>query len=119
VISFFDQRIFGPMRIERLEKQLRASAREHRKKGKLVGTRIRKQISELDQMMKAQVQGLEKGVEPELVSERIAELRGEKEARAGDPLRQGGAADRPPSPRPSLMPSRSRKPSRRRALWSY
>jgi site-specific DNA recombinase len=80
VISFFDQRIFGPMRIERLEKQLRASAREHRKKGKLAGTRMRKQVSELDRKMKAQVQALEKGVEPELVSERIAELRGEKEA---------------------------------------
>ncbi|MCE3246731.1 MAG: hypothetical protein K0R41_556 [Geminicoccaceae bacterium] len=30
VISFFEQRIFGPLRIERLEKQLRANAREQR-----------------------------------------------------------------------------------------
>ena len=43
VISFFEQRIFGPMRIERLEKQLRASARDQRKKGKLAGTRMRQQ----------------------------------------------------------------------------
>jgi chromosome segregation ATPase len=56
------------------------SAREHRKEGKLVGTRIRKQIGELDRKIKAQVQALEKGIEPELVSERISELRGEKEA---------------------------------------
>jgi chromosome segregation ATPase len=48
------------------------SAREHRKEGKLVG--------ELDRKIKAQVQALEKGIEPELVSERISELRGEKEA---------------------------------------
>jgi hypothetical protein len=68
------------MRIERLEKQLRASAKELRKKGKLAGTRMRQQIAELDRKMKAQVQALEKGIEPGLVSERIAELRGEKEA---------------------------------------
>ena len=80
VFSFFEQRIFGPLRIERLEKQLRASAREQRNEGKLAGTRIRKQIAELDRKMKAQIEALEKGIEPELVSERIAELRGEKEA---------------------------------------
>ena len=48
--------------------------------GKLAGTRMRQQIAELDRKIKAQVQALEKGIEPELVSERIAELRGEKEA---------------------------------------
>ncbi len=37
-------------------------------------------VGELDRKIKAQVQALEKGIEPELVSERIAELRGEKEA---------------------------------------
>ena len=42
--------------------------------------RIRKQIAELERKIKAQVQALEKGIEPELVSERIAELRAEKEA---------------------------------------
>ena len=50
------------------------------KNGKLAGTRLRKQIAEIDRKIKAQVQALEKGVEPELVSERIAELRGDKEA---------------------------------------
>ncbi|MGZ5376018.1 MAG: hypothetical protein ACXWEF_06170, partial [Solirubrobacterales bacterium] len=76
----FEQRIFGPLRIERLEKQLRLNAREQRKEGKLVGTRIRQQITELDRKIKAQVQALEKGIEPELVSERISERRGEKQA---------------------------------------
>ena len=80
VLSFFEQRIFGPIRIERLEKQLRANAREQRKTDKLAGTRMRQQISELDRKMKAQVQALEKGIEPELVSERIKELRAGKEA---------------------------------------
>jgi hypothetical protein len=80
VISFFEQRIFGPLRVERLEKQLRLGAREQRKEGKLVSTRLRQQISELDRKIKAQIRALEKGIEPDLVSERIAELRGEKEA---------------------------------------
>ena len=38
------------------------------------------QIGELDRKIKAQVQALERGIEPELVSERIGELRNEKEA---------------------------------------
>jgi site-specific DNA recombinase len=80
VLRFFEQRIFGPLRVEKLEKQLRAHSREQKRSGKLAGTRLRQQIAELDRKIKAQVQALEKGIEPELVSERIAELRGEKSA---------------------------------------
>jgi len=80
VLRFFEQRIFGPMRLDKLAKQLRAHDRERRRNGKLAGTRMRQQIAELDRKIKAQVQALEKGIEPELVSERIGELRGEKEA---------------------------------------
>jgi site-specific DNA recombinase len=80
VLRFFEQRIFGPMRVDKLAKQLRSHDREQRRNGKLAGTRIRQQIAELERKIKAQVQALEKGIEPELVSERIAELRGEKEA---------------------------------------
>ena len=80
VLRFFEQRIFGPMRLERLAKQLRAHDREQRRNGKLAGTRIRQQIAELERKIKAQVQALEKGIEPELVSERIGELREEKQA---------------------------------------
>jgi ABC-type transporter Mla subunit MlaD len=36
--------------------------------------------AELERKIKAQVQALERGIEPELVSERIGELRGEQEA---------------------------------------
>ena len=68
------------MRLERLAKQLRAHDREQRRNGKLAGTRIRQQIAELERKIKAQVQALEKGIEPELVSERIGELREEKQA---------------------------------------
>jgi site-specific DNA recombinase len=93
-ISFFEQRIFGPLRIERLEKQLRLNAREHRKEGKLVGTRLRQQIGELDRKIKAQVQALEKGIEAELVAERIGELRGEKGPSKGRSPRSAPSARR-------------------------
>ncbi len=79
MLRFFEQRIFGPLRIERLEKQLRAHARSERAEVKLAGTKLRKQIAEIDRKIKAQVIALEEGVEPELVSARIKELRGEKE----------------------------------------
>ncbi len=80
VLRFFEQRIFGPMRLDKLVKQLKAHDRAERRNGKLAGTRIRQQIGELDRKIKARVQALEKGIEPELVSERIGELREEKEA---------------------------------------
>ena len=80
VLRFFEQRIFGPMRLDKLATQLKAHDREQRQNGKLAGTRMRQQIGELDRKIKAQVVALERGIEPELVSERIAELRGEKEA---------------------------------------
>lgn len=82
VLRFFDQRIFGPLRLERLEKQLRAQARSERTNGKLAGTKLRKQLAEIDRKIKAQVIALEEGGEPELVTERISELRGEKDALA-------------------------------------
>ena len=80
VLRFFEQRIFGPMRLDKLAKQLRAHDRAQRRNGKLAGTRIRQQVGELERKIKAQVQALEKGIEPELVSERIGELREEKQA---------------------------------------
>ncbi len=80
VLRFFEQRIFGPLRLERLEKQLRAEARSQRQNGKLAGTKLRQRIAEIERRVKAQVQALENGIEPELVSERIAELRADKEA---------------------------------------
>ncbi len=80
VMRFFEQRVFGPLRIDKLAKQLRAESRSKRRDGKLVGTRIRQQVAELDRKIKAQVIALEDGIEPELVSERIGELRAQKEA---------------------------------------
>ena len=80
VLRFFEQRIFGPLRLEKLAKQLRAHDRQQRRSGQLAGTRIRQQVSDLDRKIKAQVVALEEGIEPKLVSERIGELREQKEA---------------------------------------
>ena len=40
VVQFFEQRISGPMRLDKLAKQVRAHDREERRNGKLAGTRI-------------------------------------------------------------------------------
>ena len=79
VLRFFEQRIFRPMRLDRLAKQLRAHDRDERRNGKLAGTRMRQQIAELDRKIKAQVQAPEKGIDPSW-SRTHRELRGEKEA---------------------------------------
>ena len=68
------------MRLDKLSKQLRAESRSKRRDGELAGTRIRQQVAELDRKIKAQVIALEEGIEPDLVSERIGELRAQKEA---------------------------------------
>jgi site-specific DNA recombinase len=90
VMRFFEQRIFGPLRLDKLSKQLKAESRSKRRDGKLAGTRIRQQVAELDRKIKAQVIALEDGIEPDLVSERIGELR-EQKAALEDALAEMGA----------------------------
>jgi len=80
VEQFFAQRIFGPMRLDKLAKQLRSHDRERRKAGQLLATRLRQQIADADRKIRIQVQALEDGIEPEIVSARIAELKADKEA---------------------------------------
>ena len=64
VVRFFEQRIFGPMRLDKLAKQLRAHDRDQRRNGKLAATRMRQQIADADRKIKAQVQALEKASSP-------------------------------------------------------
>jgi hypothetical protein len=80
VEQFFAQRIFGPMRLEKLARQLRAHDRERKRSGQLLATRLRQQISEADRKIKIQVQALEDGIEPEIVTARITELRTDRQA---------------------------------------
>jgi DNA invertase Pin-like site-specific DNA recombinase len=78
VMSFFAKRIFGPMRLERLAKQLRAHERAERKGQRHLATRLRQQVAECNRKIRVQVQALEDGVEPEVVTARIAELKSDR-----------------------------------------
>ncbi len=80
VEQFFAQRIFGPMRLEKLARQLHTHDRERKRNGQLLATRLRQQISEADRKIKVQVQALEDGIEPEIVTARITELRADRQA---------------------------------------
>jgi site-specific DNA recombinase len=80
VEDFFRERVFGPLRVEKLAKQLNQVERDQTKTSKLQATKLRTAISEADRKIKLQVIALEEGIEPELVKERIAELRTEKKA---------------------------------------
>ena len=73
-------RYFGPMRIERLSKQLRDHRRECRRDSKLGAAKVRQQLADTDRRLKLQVHALEDGIEPGLVSARIQELRDHHDA---------------------------------------
>ena len=92
VEEFFAQRIFGPMRLKKLAKQLSAHERDAKKNGKRHHDGLRRQIADLDRRLGLQLNALEKGIDPELVGARIAELRAHKE-QAEEQLR-----DQPPDP---------------------
>ena len=68
------------MRLDKLAKQLRSHDRERRKAGQLLATRLRQQIADADRKIRIQVQALEDGIEPQIVTARIAELKADKEA---------------------------------------
>jgi site-specific DNA recombinase len=84
VHQFFAQRIFGPMRLEKLAKQLRAAERESTKASRHLATRLRQQIADTERRIKLQVQALEDGIEPEIVGARIKELRTDRDAAQAD-----------------------------------
>ncbi len=79
VEKFFAERIFGPMRVEKLERQLRAHGRRTKRKSKDTHKRLRQEIADLERRIGLQIDALEQGIEPELIGERIARLRLDKE----------------------------------------
>jgi ABC-type phosphate transport system auxiliary subunit len=79
VEKFFAERIFGPMRLDKLERQLRTHNRRLERETVKSRTRISKEITELDRKIGKQIEALEADIEPELVGRRIAALRAEKE----------------------------------------
>jgi site-specific DNA recombinase len=79
VKRFFQQRIFGPMRMQKLARQLDAHGKRSNKQTRDTQTRMRRQVADLDHAIGLQIEAIEKGVEPELVAQRITQLRDEKE----------------------------------------
>jgi DNA invertase Pin-like site-specific DNA recombinase len=80
VEQFFAKRVFGPMRLDKLARQLQTHDRQRKRNGQLLATRLRQQIAEADRKIKIQVQALEDGIEPEIVTARIVELRADRQA---------------------------------------
>ena len=80
VERFFRERIFGPMRMDKLARQLRSHQRQAAKRSNRSAKRLRDEIADLDDRITKQVEALEAGVEPEVVRKRIEKLRADKEA---------------------------------------
>ncbi len=79
VEQFFAERIFGPMRLQKLARQLRTHARQTHQRDASDHARLRQRIADLDRRIGLQLDALEKGIEPELIGARIARLRADKE----------------------------------------
>ena len=79
VEQFFAERIFGPMRLDKLARQLRAHEKTTAKQTLATHHNLRDSIADLDRRIALQIEALEQGVEPELVKQRIAKLREAKE----------------------------------------
>jgi hypothetical protein len=80
VERFFCKRIFGPMRLDNLARQLRAHQKAATKAADGTWKRLRDEVADLDRRIGKQIEALEQGVEPQLVSKRIEKLRTAKEA---------------------------------------
>ena len=79
VERFFAERIFGPMRLDKLARQLQAHEKRNRRDTDTRGRHLREEVADLDRRIGRQIEALEQGVEPELIAKRIAKLRNDKE----------------------------------------
>ena len=68
------------MRLEKLARQLRAHRKAAAKTADGAQKRLREEVADLDDRIGKQIEALEQGVEPQLVSKRIEKLRKAKEA---------------------------------------
>jgi site-specific DNA recombinase len=75
---FFAERVFGPMRLDLLTKQLDKQERAQAKQGKRQAKELRATIAKADADIKAATRGLLAGVEPQAVQALIDELKAEK-----------------------------------------
>jgi hypothetical protein len=71
VERFFCERIFGPMRVDKLARQLRAHKRATAKRANGTQLRLRDEVGERDRRIGLQIEALEAGVEPGLVGKAL------------------------------------------------
>jgi site-specific DNA recombinase len=76
VLDFFEARVFGATRMDRLAEQIDAQPRAD--PGHEARARLEGQIADADSALAAQVRGLEAGVDAALVQARIDELKAER-----------------------------------------
>ena len=67
--------MWGPLRLEKLTRQLNGHNSECKKSSQLLITRLRQQIASVDRNLAAQVRAIESGVDIEVVKTRIEELK--------------------------------------------
>ena len=79
VEQFFAQRIFGPMRMDKLARQLRAHQKSAKRDAGAQQRQLREHVADLDRRIGHQITALEQGIEPDLIGQRIAELRKAKD----------------------------------------
>ncbi len=77
--TFFAERIFGPMRIDKLEQQLRTHERSTRHTEDGSRTRITKELASLDDRIGKLIDALENGLDAEQIRRRLATLQKAKE----------------------------------------
>jgi site-specific DNA recombinase len=79
VEQFFKERVWGPLRLEKLTRQLSGYDHERKKSSQLIVTRLRQQIADANRNLAAQVRAIEAGVDIEIVKARIEELNADKQ----------------------------------------
>ena len=84
VEKFFAERIFGPMRLDKLARQLKNHERDRKRTQRHTATRLRQLITDAERRIKVQVQALEDGVEASVVTARITELQADITAAEAD-----------------------------------
>lgn len=97
VEDFFAQRIFGPMRLDKLERQLRAHARTARRHDDQQQRDLTKQITDIDARISRLIDALEGGLDAVEVRRRLRALQEAKETaevelRAISPVEPGSTA---------------------------
>lgn len=80
VEQFFKERVWGPLRLEKLARQLNSHDQANAKAGKLRTIQLRRLIASAESNLAAQVRAIEAGVDIEVVKARIEELKADKQA---------------------------------------